>query len=647
MADPLSPPTPDHDSALQTLRDALVARERELAIVSERLALAQRASGAGLWDWDLASGTLYWSPELFALFGLDPAMAMAGAPTWQAVAHPDDRVGLAAAIQEAVVLRRPLSREFRIRRPDGAIRWIRMLGDTDAAGARATDRLIGICLDVTERIQMEVALHETDERFRSVLNNASVAAYRRDLQADRYDYLSPVIETVIGWSVEDMHRLSTETVLTLIHPDDLPAVAREITRTDAVCRAEGRAAGQLEYRMRDPRGVYRWIGDSLTVLADAAGAPRYRLGMVRDIGERKRTEQLLLARMRLTEFGLGHTLDELLQATLDEAEALTESTIGFYHFVEVDQETLALQMWSHNTLANMCTAEGKGSHYNISQAGVWVECVRERRSVIHNDYASLPAGRRKGLPEGHAQVLRELVVPVFRGERIVAILGVGNKPHDYDAADVTLVEGLADLAWDIVGRKQAEDDLRLANAQLAARLSEIQLLQEQLREQAIRDPLTGLYNRRYMQETFSVALARAERFSEPIGVLMMDVDHFKAFNDLHGHKAGDLVLEALGRLLRATSRQMDIACRYGGEEFVLLLPGATLDLAAQRAEAWRASFAAERLDDSGTPLQATLSVGVAAYPNHGQGVDALLRAADAALYRAKNAGRNCVRLADA
>ncbi|HRE26469.1 MAG TPA: diguanylate cyclase [Anaerolineales bacterium] len=647
MVDPLSPPTPDYDSALQMLREALGARERELAIVSERLALAQRASGSGLWDWDLASGALYWSPELFLLFGLDPATRVAGAPTWHEVAHPDDLADLVSAIQQSVAQRRPLNRAFRILRRDGEVSWIRILGHTEIEEDRTPDRMVGICLDVTERTQMEAALHESDERFRSVLNNSSMAAYRRDLQADRYDYLSPVIEKVTGWSLEDMHRMSTETVLKLIHPDDLPAVAREITRTDAICRVEGRAAGQLEYRMRDPQGVYRWIGDSLTVLADATGALRYRLGMVRDIGERKRTEQLLLARMRLTDFGMSHTLDELLQATLDEAEALTESTIGFYHFVEADQETLALQMWSHNTLARMCTAEGKGSHYNISLAGVWVECVRERRSVIHNDYAGLPAGRRKGLPEGHAQVLRELVVPVFRGERIVAILGVGNKPNDYDQTDVAMVERLADLAWDTVGRKQAEDELRLANAQLAARLNEIQLLQEQLREQAIRDPLTGLYNRRYMQETFSVALAHAERFSEPIGVLMMDVDHFKAFNDLHGHKAGDLVLESLGRLLRATSRQMDIACRYGGEEFVLLMPGATLDLAAQRAEAWRAAFAAERLDDGGTPLQATLSVGVAAYPNHGQGVDALLRAADAALYRAKNAGRNCVRLADA
>ena len=141
----------------------------------------------------------------------------------------------------------------------------------------------------------------------------------------------------------------------------------------------------------------------------------------------------------------------------------------------------------------------------------------------------------------------------------------------------------------------------------------------------------------------TVALAHAKRLGESIGVLLMDVDHFKSLNDRFGHKAGDLVLEALGRLLRATSRQMDIACRYGGEEFVLLMPGATLAMALQRAESWRAAFAAQRLDDSGAVLQATLSVGVAGFPDHGHSVDELLRAADTALYLAKRAGRNCVK----
>ncbi|MEI6702968.1 MAG: PAS domain S-box protein, partial [Deltaproteobacteria bacterium] len=179
--------------------------------------------------------------------------------------------------------------------------------------------------------------------------------------------------------------------------------------------------------------------------------------IAQDITERKRSEAVLLARLRLQKFAVSHSLDELLRATLDEAEALTGSRIGFYHFVDPDQLNITLQAWSTNT-AQICKAEGSGSHYPVEQAGVWVDCLRERRAVIHNDYASLP--HRKGLPEGHTQVMRELVVPVLRDDAIVAILGVGNKPIDYRERDIETITSLADFAWDIVQSKQAEEKLR-------------------------------------------------------------------------------------------------------------------------------------------------------------------------------------------
>jgi PAS domain S-box-containing protein len=181
----------------------------------------------------------------------------------------------------------------------------------------------------------------------------------------------------------------------------------------------------------------------------------------REIAVRKRTESVIMARLRLLQFAGTHSLDELLQATLDEAEALTGSLIGFYHFLGADQETLSLQNWSTRTKAEFCKAEGKGRHYDISAAGVWVDCIRQRYPVIHNDYASLP--HRKGMPPGHAQVVRELVVPVFRGDKIVSILGVGNKTLDYTPEDVETISLLADLAWEITERKRMEEKLLLSH----------------------------------------------------------------------------------------------------------------------------------------------------------------------------------------
>lgn len=164
------------------------------------------------------------------------------------------------------------------------------------------------------------------------------------------------------------------------------------------------------------------------------------------------------SRLHLVHFSLTHSLDELLEETLNQAEKLTGSLIGFYHFVEDDQENLMLQNWSTRTKTEFCKAEGKGLHYPIDKAGVWVDCVRQRKAVIHNDYASLP--HRKGMPEGHAAVNRELVVPVFRGNNIAAILGIGNKPADYDEKDIETVSLLAELAWEIAERKRVEEALK-------------------------------------------------------------------------------------------------------------------------------------------------------------------------------------------
>ena len=169
---------------------------------------------------------------------------------------------------------------------------------------------------------------------------------------------------------------------------------------------------------------------------------------------RKREEDIAKARLKVLEYASGHTLNDLLTATLDELEALTDSNIGFCHFLEADQQTLTLQAWSTRTVKTDCAAEVKKRRYPLSEAGVWVDCVKERHPVIHNDYPSLP--HRKGMPAGHAVITRELVAPVLRGDKIVAILGVGNKPTPYNADDVGVVSRFADLAWDIAEKRNAE-----------------------------------------------------------------------------------------------------------------------------------------------------------------------------------------------
>jgi PAS domain S-box-containing protein len=181
-----------------------------------------------------------------------------------------------------------------------------------------------------------------------------------------------------------------------------------------------------------------------------------------DITERRRIEETLRFRLSLLDSSADHSLQELLQEMLDVIGALTDSPIGFCHFVEPDQNTLSLATWSTRTMKEFCSATGQGTHYPIAEAGVWVDCVRQRWPVIHNDYASLP--HRKGLPPGHAPITRELVVPIIRSDLIVAVVGVGNKPTDYHDSDVQIVSHLADVAWTIIERKRAEKALQESEA---------------------------------------------------------------------------------------------------------------------------------------------------------------------------------------
>lgn len=187
-----------------------------------------------------------------------------------------------------------------------------------------------------------------------------------------------------------------------------------------------------------------------------------------------------------------------------------------------------------------------------------------------------------------------------------------------------------------------ERELMEANDALHRNLREIDELQEQLREQANRDPLTGLYNRRYLDSTLERELARCKRGGTPLALILIDIDHFKQVNDTYGHQAGDEVLLRLAAMLASMARAGDVACRYGGEEFLLLMPTMPLASARERAEALRAAFADMEVSFGAFKLRTTVSVGIAAYPGHGISADELIRNADTALYRAKNLGRNRV-----
>jgi len=233
---------------------------------------------------------------------------------------------------------------------------------------------------------------------------------------------------------------------------------------------------------------------------------------------------------------------------------------------------------------------------------------------------------------GSATVEQYCCIPVLAHGETIGLLHLEFHDH-HPAGDADRVTVAEQRRLGMVCAEQIS--LAIANVKL----------RDQLRDQSIRDPLTGLFNRRYMLETCRREFSRAAREKQPVTMLSIDVDHFKKLNDNHGHDAGDTVLKEVGNCLESFFRNEDVACRFGGEEFVVVLPGAALGDGAKRAEELRAKIEAitVRYLDQNLP-RITISVGAAAFPEAGDNPQSVLKAADDALYRAKEGGRNRVEL---
>lgn len=237
-----------------------------------------------------------------------------------------------------------------------------------------------------------------------------------------------------------------------------------------------------------------------------------------------------------------------------------------------------------------------------------------------------------------------LGVPMSVGHETIGVISVQDyeKENAYSEFEINLLSTIASNIAISFENARLYEKIRQDNLSLQGKIDEIAALQLELREQAIRDPLTNLFNRRYLEETLARELSRAEREKIPLSVLILDLDHFKTFNDTYGHAAGDALLQALSKLLTERTRESDIACRYGGEEFVLVMPGSPLQAAQRRAEEVRQRFEQTLVPYDGHNLKATVSMGVAVYPAHAHSAQTLLKSADQALYAAKAGGRNKV-----
>ncbi|CAB1368849.1 diguanylate cyclase [Denitratisoma oestradiolicum] len=446
---------------------------------------------------------------------------------------------------------------------------------------------------------------ESEEHYRLIADNSDDVIWLLDIDSRRFTYVSPSVHRLRGWTAEEVMAQSLDAALTPASATIISARLQEgmagLARGD---RSAQVSMTEVDQPHKDGRIIPTEV--STTLLTDAAGRVTRVLGVSRNITERRKLEAALRDNEERLRLALESTGDSVWDWNIQDGTA---------HYSDSWKSVLG---YGPNELKNT---------------------VEAFFALVHPD--DLPRVREELERHWRGET------PNYRCEfRMQAkqddwhwILGRGMVwTRSSEGAPLRMLG----THLDITERKLAEFAISQANTRLQAQLEEIQTLQARLADLAVRDGLTGLFNRRYLDETLEREVARARRDGHPLSVIMFDLDLFKNLNDSYGHRAGDHILKAVADILRTDTRAEDVACRYGGEEFLIVLPGMALDHACQRAETWRARFEASNFSFGNFTLHVTGSFGVAGYPDHGKTPDELTHAADSALYQAKHLGRNRV-----
>ena len=453
--------------------------------------------------------------------------------------------------------------------------------------------------------------------------------YIYDLITQRNIYCNPFITELLGYSPLELKKFKDGLLAELIHPEDLAQVTEHFQKC---LNLKDDKYIEVEYRIKDNLGKWHWLHDKNTVFnRNIEGQVTQILGIAQDVTENKQiqaqaeelnqklSEKILVleqtnqARIKLA------AMNELIQACMSLEEAkiiiadllqpLFPNTNGSVYLLNDSKNLLdEIATWGKANSDRYfdpkeCWGIRRGNHHLATPDSQRLYCSHFNQTAKSNPTLCLPM--------------------IAKGETI----------------------GMLHLNLESTKQiKQSTQDLAETVAQNLAMSFANLKLQQKLRYQSLRDPLTGLYNRRYLQEALKRELDRAHRKQHFVSLIMLDVDHFKRFNDTYGHSAGDLVLSTLGNYLLQQTRQYDIPCRYGGEELLIVMPDASIEDTVIRAEEIRMGVKNLPIEYQGHQLPAiTISVGISCFPDDSTNPEKLIQAADKALYQAKKAGRDCVK----
>jgi diguanylate cyclase (GGDEF)-like protein/PAS domain S-box-containing protein len=498
--------------------------------------------------------------------------------------------------------------------------------------------IVGLHRNVTRRKDAEQKLRQSEANLAAAQRIAHFGSVELDLANSDDPEKYPVrwsdeVFRIFGYEPGSVE-VSRQTYFRSVHPDDRERLRNVLARAIAEAKAFA-----IDFRVVRPDGTERNIQERGYVLCDPrTQKPSKLVGSIQDITESVQAE----ARLQKANQELAERVHELQQRS-KEITILSDMGSRLQACQNVDEAYVEITVAAEQLFSNW-----SGALYVIRASRTTVETVADWGNPSHRDRVFPPDdcwALRRGQPQifrngqkttvcSHIdplEVTESLCVPLMAQSEALGILNLQRLRKNDASEPAPAFSGEEERRLAIVFAEQV--GLALGNLKL----------RESLRNQSICDSLTGLFNRRYMEESLEREFSRAARKKSTVAILMVDIDHFKRFNDTFGHQAGDALLRALGDLLKRHTRGQDIACRFGGEEFVLVLTDANLNGAMQRAEILRQQVKELSVEYAGQLLGAiSVSIGVAVYPEHGATMIDVMRASDQALYRAKREGRDRV-----
>ena len=477
----------------------------------------------------------------------------------------------------------------------------------DAKGTPQT--LVAVIRDISERKRAEEALRDSEELARGMLEAATTGIYF--LQAGKFLYVNRLFEQISGYTYDEL--LGTYS-LDYVHPDD-----KDTVRTKAIKVLKGQRSSPYEFRLIKKDSGIVWVLDR--VASVQYKGKRSVLGTITDITERKKAEEEVSRYTKQIEtlFDIGTkvtqilNLEELLVNVLDKVLEVTGAEVTGIFLL--NEKTKELVLRAHR---GMSASFSRKVSVLSAADGVLKQLLETGKPLLVGNVSADQRFNHQGVKKGRFKSLAAL--SIMAKEKIIGVLGIGSHSH----------RQFPDWEVRMLGTIANQIGMAIENARLY----------EHALELAFTDGLTGLYNRRYFIDQIEREFIRSQRNKAPLSLIMVDLDELKAINDRFGHHVGDSFFQEVARIVKVNTRGSDVAARWGGDEFMLLVPGTDRKDASKIAERIRAEVERYKLKLEGEEVGITISAGIVCCPDHAAVVADLLKKADQAMYNAKRGGKN-------